>query len=216
MIRAIAFDGNGVLYYRTSDFTDALIHYIHETYMPNLNLEHAVALQLKFMHEAFDNLISKEDALTRFMNSIGLQDPEARRDILSKELEFSKDIHLFPGERETLLELSLRGFRLGMITNSYQSASEKASWFRALGLDCIAENIVSSIDVGVSKPDSRIYLEFANRVCFEPKEIAFVGHEEAELQGARIAGMLPISFNCKEDIRQRLHLQEFSDLLYLF
>ncbi len=216
MIRAIAFDGNGVLYYRTSDFADALIHYIHETYMPNLNLEHAVALQLKFMHEAFDNSISKEDALKRFMDAIGLQDPKARTDILLKELEFSKDIFLFPGEKETLLELSRRGFRLGMITNSYQSAAEKASWFREMGLECIADNIVSSIDVGVSKPDSRIYLEFAHRVGFDPKEIAFVGHEKAELQGACTAGMLPISFNCEENIRQKVHLQKFSDLLYFF
>lgn len=215
LIKAIGFDGNGVLYYRRDDFTDALMRYIKEKYLPDFDLNRGAELQLKLMGEAFDGGISKKVALTSFLDRVGLQDPTIQADVIQKELEFSRAISLFPGERETLIELERRGFRLGMITNSYQSAAEKASWFRNLGLECIAGTIVSSIDAGVSKPEPGIYLEFVRVVGFVPEEIAFVGHEKSELEGAAKVGMTPISFNCGPDIRRKIHLEKFSDLLKL-
>jgi FMN phosphatase YigB (HAD superfamily) len=216
MITAIAFDGNGVLYFRKRDFTAALMEYIRDRHLPGFDVEAGGADQKRFMHESFDGRIDKAEAMRLFLDSAGISDPEARADILRKELEFSQAISLFPTEKETLLELDRRGFALGMITNSYQSAAEKASWFRALGLGCIADRVVSSIDSGFSKPDRGIYLEFARRAGAKPEDIAFVGHEEHELRGAREAGMLPISFNCGPDIRRELHLTLFSDLLDMF
>lgn len=216
MITAIAFDGNGVLYYRKKDFTDALMNYIRDRHLPDFDVEAGAEAQLRFMHLSFDGAIDKAEAMRLFLDASGIVDSDMRADVCRKEIEFSKEITLFPTERATLLELSRRGFPLGMITNSFQSAAEKASWFRALELDCIAERIVSSIDAGVSKPDAGIYLEFARRVGMKPENIAFVGHEAAELRGAREAGMLAVSFNCGPEIRQRIHLEVFSDLLDLF
>lgn len=216
MIKAIGFDGNGVLYYRNNDFTDALMRYIRERHVPDFNLTEGAALQLRLMRDAFDGTITKEESLWRFLDAIGIVDPEAREDVLREERELSRRISLFPGEKAALLELERRGFKLGMITNSYQSAAEKASWFRELGLDCVAAIIVSSIDAGVAKPDVGIYLKFALRVGFAPWEIAFVGHEQAELAGAREAGMLPVSFNCLPEIREETHLERFADLVDLF
>jgi len=216
MIKAIAFDGNGVLYYRGKDFTEALMEYIRDRHLSAFDTRAGAANHLRFMHQSFDGAIGKAEAMRLFLDSAGIVNPQARADISRKEIEYSKAISLFPTEKETLLELARRGFLLGMITNSYQSAAEKASWFRALGLDCVAERVVSSIDAGVSKPDKGIYLEFARRAGLEPEEIAFVGHEAPELRGAREAGMLPISFNCEPEIRMKLHLAKFSDLLDLF
>jgi FMN phosphatase YigB (HAD superfamily) len=216
MITAIAFDGNGVLYYRDRDFTAALMEYIRNRHIADFSVTEGTKLHLHYMYQAFDGAISKGDSVRLFLDAAGIKDPAARKDIAAKELEFSKRISLFPTEKETLLELSLRGFPLGMITNSYQSAAEKASWFRGFGLDCIARTVVSSIDAGVSKPDPGIYLEFARRVGMPPSDIAFVGHEAYELQGARKAGFLPVSFNCAPEIRENLHLSQFSDLLDLF
>ncbi len=216
MIKVIGFDGNGVLYYRDTDFTDALMRYIRERHLPDFDLEGGAELQLKLMRDAFSGGISKDESLRRFLDAIGILGAKEREDILRKERELSRRISLFPGEKEALLQLEHRGFKLGMITNSYQSASEKASWFRGLGLDCIASTIVSSIDAGVAKPDVGIYLEFSLRVGFAPWEIAFVGHEKSELDGAREAGMLPISFNCSPKIREQTHLEKFADLVDLF
>lgn len=216
MIRALAFDGNGVLYYRDKDHTDAIVDHLVQHYLPDCDRAEVTALFRSLMYQAFDSSITKPEALERFFSALGITDPEARKDLTSVELECSRRIHLFPGEKETLPALAGRGFRLGMITNSFQSAAEKASWFRALGLDCVVETVVSSVDAGFSKPDPRIYLEFAHRVGLPASEIAFVGHEAFELQGARAAGMTPVSFNCAHEVEEALHLRSFADLLELF
>lgn len=215
-IKAIGFDGNGVLYRRSRDFAAALAAYIRDSFSPGLDLGFAEECHKRHMFRSFDGSIGKARVMEDFLDEIGISDPGARKAILEKELEFSRAIELFPGEKETLLELERRGFVLGMITNSYQSAAEKASWFRALGLECIARRVVSSIDVGVSKPDPGIYLAFAAEAGFPAREIAFVGHEDFELAGAAKAGMLPVSFNCGEEVARPLHLGRFSDLLDIF
>ncbi|TXT42052.1 MAG: hypothetical protein FD137_2329 [Spirochaetes bacterium] len=212
-IKAIGFDGNGVLYHRTKDFTAALASFIQKRFSPRLDLGFAEDCHRRHMFRSFDGSIGKAQAMGDFLDELGVSDPCARNAILGKELEFSRAIELFPSEKETLLELERRGFVLGMITNSYQSAAEKASWFRALGLECIARRVVSSIDAGVSKPDPGIYLAFADEAGFPAQEIAFVGHEDFELEGAAKAGMLPVSFNCGQEVQRPLHLGRFSDLL---
>jgi FMN phosphatase YigB (HAD superfamily) len=192
------------------------MEYIKARHRPDFDVEARAADQIRFMHQSFDGSIGKAEAMGRFLDAAGIGEADVRADIIEKEIEYSKAISLFPTERETLLELDRRGFILGMITNSFQSAAEKASWFRALGLSCIADRVVSSIDSGFSKPDKGIYLDFARRAGTKPEEIAFVGHEEGELAGAEEAGMLPVSFNCGPEIRRAIHLGTFSDLLDLF
>jgi FMN phosphatase YigB (HAD superfamily) len=212
-IKALSFDGNGVLYYRSKDFAAALVAFIRKSFIPALDVAAAEASHRVQMLRAFDGSIDKTEAMGAFLDDLRITDPKMRKAIMDKELEFSRSINLFPGEKETLVELDRRGFVLGMITNSYQSAQEKASWFLDLGLECIARNVVSSIDAGVSKPDPGIYLAFAEKVGFHPDEIVFVGHESFELEGAQKAGFLPISFNCAQEIRRDLHMDSFSDLL---
>jgi FMN phosphatase YigB (HAD superfamily) len=212
-IKAIGFDGNGVLYYRPKDFAAALMDHIRERFLPRLDLAKAEASHRTHMLRSFNGTIGKAEAIAAFLDDLEITDPRIRKEIEDKELDFSRSIELFPGEKETLEELDRRGFILGMITNSYQSAQEKASWFLDLGLECIARNVVSSIDAGVSKPDPGIYLAFAEKIGFQPDEIAFVGHESFELEGAQKARMLPVSFNCAQDVQRPLHLARFLDLL---
>ena len=216
MINAIAFDGNGVLYFRDRDFAQSLMEYIRRLYLPAFDIVSGRAAFENYMRQSFDGSMGKSEAIDLFLDAAGIFEPAVRADLVERELAFSRRIDLFPMERETLLELSRRGFKLGMITNSFQSAEEKASWFRELGLDCIADTVISSIDTGYSKPDRGIYLAFARRIGEDPSTIAFVGHEGFELEGARNAGMLPVSFNCDPGIREKIHLDIFSDLLDIF
>lgn len=213
MIKAIAFDGNGVLYYRPSDFVDELVDYIAATLVPGLDRPAAAGDFRRWMKASFDGGIGKGEAMERFMDGIGVADKVARTVITAKELEFSRRIVLFPTERETLLALDARGMPMGMITNSFQSAREKTNWFEALDLGCVVRQVVSSIDFGASKPDPAIYREFARRVKLHPGEVAFVGHEDYELRGAEEAGMQTISFNCPETLVADFHLSVFEDLL---
>jgi len=213
MIKAIAFDGNGVLYYRDSDFVDELVDHIAATLVPGLDRAVAAGDFRQWMKASFDGGIGKGEAMDRFMDGIGVSDEAARAVISAKELEFSRRIRLFPTERETLLALEAWGMPMGMITNSFQSAREKANWFQAMGLGCVVREVVSSIDFGAAKPDPSIYLEFARRAKVDPGEVAFVGHEDFEIRGAEKAGMRTVSFNCPDGIIADFHLNVFEELL---
>lgn len=215
MIKAVAFDGNGVLYYRDADFVDDLATFTAAHVVPGLDRIRIAAEFRRWMRAAFDGSIGKAEAVDRFLDELGVTDLSSRTRIRDKELELSRRIKLFPTERETLLALDARGIRMGMITNSFQSAEEKIRWFRELGLGCAVRDVVSSIDFGAAKPDPAIYLEFARRVGLPPEEIAFVGHEDFELRGAERAGMRTVSFNCPEGLPAEFHLNVFEQLLDL-
>lgn len=215
MIKAIAFDGNGVLYYRAADFVDELVDYIASGLVADLDRKRAAAEFNRWMRASFDGGIGKGEAIARFLDAIGVLDVAQRESIKAKELELSRGIRLFPTESETLLALDAKGVRMGMITNSFQSAAEKTRWFEELGLGCAVREVVSSIDFGAAKPEPSIYLEFARRLALPPSQIAFVGHEDFELRGAERAGMTTVSFNCDEGILADFHLNVFVDLLDL-
>ena len=213
MLKAISFDGNGVLYYRDNVGGDLICEYIKANYLPDLDLKASVAKYEKLSVLCMRNDLSKRQMLEEHLNYIGLSDQRARENVIAKEIEFSRAIHLYPNERETILELNKMGIKMGMITNTVQTGEEKAMWFRQLGLDCVVEEVVSSIDIGISKPDPGIYQEYIRRVGFEPGEIAYVAHDEIELIGAHQVGMVTISFNYNGDFKADYNLVLFKDLL---
>ena len=88
---------------------------------------------------------------------------------------------------ETLAELRRRGHRLGLISVCTQEVPE--IWDET-PLGGMLEATVFSCDVGVSKPDPRIYEIACERLGVEPAECLFVGDgANDELPGAERAGM---------------------------
>lgn len=213
MISAIAFDGNGVLYYRSGDLAEDLVAFAAESFAPRLDRAAAAAGFRAAMAASFDGKSSKAAAVAALLDGAGILEPEARSRVEAEESRLSSRIELFPTERETLLSLRARGIPMGMVTNTYQGAAEKARWLAALGLAEALPFIVSSIDFGAAKPDPAIYLEFARLAGIAPAEVLFVGHEDFELRGAERAGMLTAAFNCPATIKADYRLREFSDLL---
>jgi len=74
---------------------------------------------------------------------------------------------------------------------------------------------VSSCEVGMRKPDPRIYRLALDGLGVEPKEAAFVGHKASELRGAKAVGMTTIAFNYEENAEADFHIERFNDLLTL-
>ncbi len=86
--------------------------------------------------------------------------------------------------------LRSRGLRIGLVSNWDRRL---AGLFAGLGLDSYLDTVVSSADVGLHKPDPRIFELACARVGVRPAEAAHVGdHHYADVLGARAAGMLPV------------------------
>jgi putative hydrolase of the HAD superfamily len=86
--------------------------------------------------------------------------------------------------------LKRRGLKLGLISNWDNRLS---GLIEGLGLGVHLDTIVSSADVGLHKPDPRIFELACERLDVAPAEAAHVGdHHYADIVGARAIGMRPV------------------------
>jgi putative hydrolase of the HAD superfamily len=86
--------------------------------------------------------------------------------------------------------LKARGLRLGIISNWDRRL---ASILDGLGLGELLDTVVSSADVGLRKPDPRVFELACCRLEVAPGEAAHVGdHHYADIVGAMAVGMTPV------------------------
>lgn len=89
--------------------------------------------------------------------------------------------------RPAFERLRSAGLRVGVISNW---DSRLVSLLRGLGLSELLSDIVSSADVGLHKPDPRIFELACSRLGVAPEAAAHVGdHHYADILGARSVGM---------------------------
>ena len=88
---------------------------------------------------------------------------------------------------ETLEELRRRGYRLGVISNS---DGRIEALLESVGLRPWFDFVIDSGEVGIEKPDPRIFRIALDRLGVEPAEALYVGDiYEIDVVGARAAGM---------------------------
>lgn len=101
--------------------------------------------------------------------------PEAQIDITDYEKDIVDEIHsitLYPETEEVLHELRQNKLRIGMISNL---ASPYTSAFFSLGLDKLVDHYVFSCDIGMIKPNPKIYVYELQALCVQPNEAVMVG-----------------------------------------
>ena len=98
--------------------------------------------------------------------------------------------HLVPGAIE-LLDAVREHCRLGVVTNN--STAEQIEKLRALNIADYFDTVVISEDVGVTKPDPKIFAIALERVAVRPQEAVFVGDNWAnDIVGAINAGLAAV------------------------
>jgi putative hydrolase of the HAD superfamily len=95
--------------------------------------------------------------------------------------------------------LRARGMRLGLISNWDNRLS---GLITGLGLDAELDTIVSSAEVGLHKPDPRIFELACSRLGVDAQQAAHVGdHHYADIVGAQAIGMRPVLIDRHADSR---------------
>ncbi len=99
-------------------------------------------------------------------------------------------VHLRPRAVEDLTALAQR-FRIGAVTNT---AVMREADVRALlvpsGVDALLEVLVTSVDVGVAKPDPRPITVAVERLGLsDPARVLYVGNEPTDEAAATTAGV---------------------------
>lgn len=97
---------------------------------------------------------------------------------------------LYDDVRPAFERMRDRGLRVGIISNW---DSRLRSLLSGLGLDDVLCDVVSSADVGLHKPDPRIFELACRRMDVLPAESAHVGdHHYADILGASAVGMTAV------------------------
>ena len=146
-------------------------------------------------------LPSTEAAHVRVCRELGVE-PDSDRVRASAEVRYAY-IHralavVRPGVVDTLAELTEAGYRIGLISNC--SLETSRLWASTTFAHLIGTAVLSC-DVGLAKPDPRIYALATQRLDVVPERCLFVGDgSESELSGAAKAGMTAVLMRAPYDL----------------
>jgi HAD superfamily hydrolase (TIGR01509 family) len=158
--------------------------------------------------EAFDAFL-RASGLTRSQ----IDEVNAASGLRKSRLE--NDAQPFPGVRSTLARLHSTGLRMAVLSDSESTGPTIAARLARMGLGAYFTAVVSSADLGVTKPAREGYVKAVELLGLVPARAAFVGHEGDELRGARRAGLRTLAFNFERDAVADLYLGRFEELLPL-
>ena len=144
-----------------------------------------VGLRARMWHAALLAVAIDDEALAR---RCGIAYNDYRRDYLE----------LWPGALELLAALRARGCKLAMITNGM--AETHRDKIALLRLEDAFDEIFIADEVGMVKPDVRLFRLAAERLGVAAERCAMVGDRyDRDVAGAHEAGMLTVWMNVRDE-----------------
>lgn len=125
------------------------------------------------------------------------EDLDRRAEIITAEFpERQGDWRAYPEVPETLEALRRRGLRLGVVSN-WDPGLEHL--LERLELRAAFSVVLGSADVGVAKPDPRIFRLATSALGVVPEQTLHVGDlYDYDIVGARAAGLIPVLLDRRE------------------
>jgi putative hydrolase of the HAD superfamily len=100
---------------------------------------------------------------------------------------------VFPDTRETLATLRERGYRLGLLSNTWWAAEWHNADLAAHGLADLIDELVYTSDLPSSKPHPSVFREVASRLGVPAEACVMIGDRQIDdVSGARAIGMRAI------------------------
>lgn len=137
---------------------------------------------------------------------------DALLDTVARRFEEDVTSHVYEDALPTLERLRKVGYRLGVISNATHDLPEGLA---RLGLAPYFEAVTYSWEIGVEKPDPRIFRTALDRMDVEPRRAVHVGDSyEADVVGAQGVGLTPLLIQRKQDgDTDRLVLRSLEEVL---
>jgi putative hydrolase of the HAD superfamily len=103
----------------------------------------------------------------------------------------SEDVLVRPGARALMTDARAAGLPVGILTNDLGVFHLRA-WVDGLTVIRLADVLIDGSQVGILKPDPRIYLMMTGKLGVEPAEAVFLDDQPVNLAGATAVGMTAI------------------------
>lgn len=211
-IRAVLFDAGDILYYRQNGATK-LAGFLAEIGLSYKEFPPKKRTALR--DQAYQGLINYDQYQETILRFHGITRPEDMARGKQALDEDANDVHFFDGVPETLCAIKEKGYLLGIITDTALPVHVKLNWFERGGFGDVWDSIISSRELGIRKPNPRIYQTALQQLGLSADQAVFVGHKRSELDGARAVGLHTIAFNYDKGAAADYYLSHFTDLLKL-
>jgi putative hydrolase of the HAD superfamily len=211
-VRAVLFDADGVLYYRKEKNKE------YEIIRRELNIQSDNVPESKkqyYRHLASIGEISFEEYKQEVLKLYGVTDPIQLSRGIQISQQMSNTVHYFQDTHETLREIKNKNIYLGIVTDTAHPLHEKIDKLERGGFGHLWDTIISSREVGIQKPDAKIFQLALTQLGITPDQAVFVGHSSIELEGAQNVGMKTVAFNYDANAKADYYIKEFSELVEL-
>lgn len=192
-IRAVVFDMGGVL-------THAPLDGMHD-HARALGLPEDAFSQYFRGHPLMERLETAEISIREFFKAVCHEVEEVhghRVDLRALVVAVERGQELIPS-RFDLVRAARRTCWTALLTNNVR----EATWRETFPFDLFDE-VVDSSEVGVRKPDPRIYRELLDRLDLPADQVVFIDDYEENLPPAQQLGIRTIHFVGPDDCRARL------------
>ncbi len=213
-MKAIFFNAKGVLYHRP-DSTVYLRAFLESNGLQSPPIDSLKKTLSSLKDQIKRGRLVPEIYSDALLKACGVKSPALFTEGEKAIARDQANIVLFPGVIATLGMLKARGFKMGIITDSYVSSEKKISWLRANGLQIEWDAYSNSKDLQALKPDLTMYQAALDQAGVIASESAFVGRNQIELSGASRLSMTTIALFCGPEVEADYRLDKFEELLVL-
>jgi len=147
---------------------------------------------LSVEHLGMPIAVSRYELWKDALAAVGIDDDVAVRDAAQRYGESRRKYYApFPGALELLDALRSRGLKLGLITNGFSETHYEK--LELLGLQSAFDAVLCADEVGMVKPDPKIFLHACELLGTVPSRAAMVGDRYfRDITGAREAGLFTV------------------------
>lgn len=139
-----------------------------------------------------------QDGLAYAMETHGVRDDELRQQLLDAYLA----LDCYPEVPEVLSSLRDRGMRSAVLSNGSRMMLEAA--VESAGIGDLLDAVLSADEVGIFKPDARVYSLAVDRLGVAPDQVSFQSSNAWDAAGAATFGFRVVWCNRFGQRRERL------------
>lgn len=130
-----------------------------------------------------------QDGLDYAMAAVKIDNPALRQKLLSLYME----LDAYPEVPEMLSTLKKTGFKTAILSNGSPEMLDAA--VKSAKLSSVLDQVHSVEDIGVFKPDPRVYQMSVDKFYIQPQEICFVSSNAWDVAGAAYFGFQVVWVN---------------------
>ena len=164
-------------------------------YWRTTQLEYTWLRSLMKRHKDFWQVT--EDSLDKSMNAFKID-----KSMRNKLLDLYKILNIFPEVKDVLNKLKEKKYKLAILSNGTPSLLNEL--VKSNNLDNVFDNIFSIEEVGIYKPDSKVYDLPIKKYQIQKKEVAFLSANTWDVSGGGNYGYSSIWVNRNNNIFDNL------------